>query len=51
MNIEANQAVCAAAAFEERILENGLTILAKPMPGFTGVHAVYGTRFGSIEDW
>ncbi|MEG2930845.1 MAG: pitrilysin family protein, partial [Ruthenibacterium sp.] len=38
-----------AAAYECVILENNLTVLVHPMPGFTGVHAVYGTRFGSAD--
>ena len=49
MKIEANEAIRQATAFESCTLENGLKILVKPMPGFTGVHAVYGTRFGSID--
>ena len=43
------QAVRNAAAFSQKTLPNGLTVLVHPMPGFTGVHAVYGTRFGSID--
>lgn len=38
-----------AAAFESTVLENGLTVRVHTMPGFTGVHAVYGTKFGSID--
>ena len=37
------QAVRRAAAFESTVLENGLTVRVHTMPGFTGVHAVYGT--------
>ena len=43
------QAVRRAAAFESTVLENGLTVRVHTMPGFTGVHAVYGTKFGSID--
>lgn len=42
-------AVHAAAAFESCVLPCGLTVLVHPMPGFTGVHAIYGTKFGSID--
>lgn len=49
MNQPENDAIRAATAFEEHTLGNGLKILVKPMPGFTGVHAIYGTRFGSID--
>lgn len=42
-------AVRAAAAFETAVLENGLTVRVHTMPGFAGVHALYGARFGSID--
>lgn len=38
-----------AAGFETAVLENGLTLLVHPMPGFSSVHAVYATNFGSID--
>ena len=38
-----------AAAYESAVLPNGLTVLVHPMPDFTSVHAVYGTKFGSID--
>ncbi|MEG1011953.1 MAG: pitrilysin family protein [Ruthenibacterium sp.] len=38
-----------AAEYEHVTLENGLTVLVHPMPGFTSVHAVYGTCFGSVD--
>ena len=41
--------VRAAAAFETKTLENGLTVLVHSMPDFTGVHAVYATHFGSVD--
>lgn len=34
---------------EKLVLENGLTLLCAPMPGYAGVHAVYGTNFGSVD--
>ncbi len=43
------QAVRAAVACERVVLENGLTVLVRPMPGYSGVHAIYGTKFGSID--
>lgn len=49
MNDGSMRAVRAAAAFESAVLANGLTVRVHPMPGFTGVHAVYGTKFGSID--
>lgn len=42
-------AVRAAAAFETAVLDNGLTVRVHTMPGFTGVHAIYATRFGSVD--
>ena len=49
MRDDSMRAVRAAAAFESAVLGNGLTVRVHPMPGFTGVHAVYGTKFGSID--
>ncbi|WP_346672510.1 EF-P 5-aminopentanol modification-associated protein YfmH [Allofournierella massiliensis] len=49
MQNEPMQAVRAAVACESVVLENGLTVLVRPMPGYSGVHAIYGTRFGSID--
>lgn len=43
------QAARAAAAYETEILPSGLTVLVRPMPGYSGVHAVYATRFGSVH--
>ena len=48
MQNEPMQAVRAAVACEALTLENGLTVLVRPMPGYSGVHAIYGTCFGSI---
>lgn len=36
-------------AYEQLVLENGLTVLVAPMPGYKGIHAVYGTNFGSVD--
>ena len=49
MRDDSMRAVREAAAFESTVLENGLTVRVHPMPGFMGVHAVYGTKFGSID--
>ena len=27
----------------------GLTVLVRPMPGYSGTHVIYATRFGSID--
>lgn len=35
--------------YEKLVLENGLTLLVAPMPGYKGIHAVYGTNFGSVD--
>lgn len=49
MNNSSLQAVRDAAGYESAVLENGLTVRVHTMPGFTGLHAVYGTKFGSID--
>lgn len=49
MHNDSMRAVREAAAFESAVLENGLTVRVHPMPGFTDVHAIYGTNFGSID--
>ena len=49
MSERSSKAVQKATAFEKTVLPNGLTVLVHPMPGFTGVYALYGTRFGSID--
>ena len=49
MSETSKQAVERATAFEKTVLPNGLTVLVHPMPGFTGVYALYGTKFGSID--
>lgn len=42
-------AVRSAAAFETAVLDNGLTVRVHTMPGFTGMHAIYAARLGSID--
>lgn len=49
MHSDPMQAVRAAAACETIKLDCGLTVLVRPMPGYSGVHAIYGTKFGSID--
>ncbi len=46
---DVNRAIEKATAFEKRVMPSGLTVLVHPMEGFAGVHAVYGTRFGSVD--
>lgn len=43
------QAVHEAVACDKIQLENGLTVLVRSMPGYSGVHAIYGTKFGAID--
>lgn len=49
MDLNTLQAVQTAAQCETIVLENGLTVLVRPMPGYSGVHAIYGTHFGSVD--
>ncbi len=35
--------------YEQIVLENGLTVLVQNMENFNTVHAIYGTKFGSID--
>lgn len=37
------------AADQWKVLPSGLTILVRPMPGYSGTHVIYATRFGSID--
>ena len=46
---QAYEAIEKATRFEKKVLDNGLTVLVHFMPGFTGVHAIYGTHFGSVD--
>lgn len=38
-----------AAADQWRVLPSGLTVLVRPMPGYSGTHVIVATRFGSID--
>ncbi|MCI2047161.1 MAG: insulinase family protein [Faecalibacterium sp.] len=44
-----NQAAARAAEDTWKILPSGLTVIVRPMPGYSSVHAVYATKFGSID--
>ena len=44
-----NRALTEAAADEWKALPSGLTVLVRPMPGYSGTHVIYATRFGSID--
>jgi len=37
------------AADQWQTLPSGLTVLVRPMPGYSGTHVIYATRFGSID--
>ena len=39
-----------ACSYREARLASGLTVLVRPMPGYSTVHAEYATRFGSVYD-
>lgn len=43
------QGIIDALQFEETILPNGLCIRVLPMPQYHGVHAMFSTKFGSID--
>lgn len=44
-----NAAAAAAAKDEWKILPSGLTVIVCPMPGYSCTHAIYATKFGSID--
>ena len=44
-----NRALTEAAADEWKVLPSGLTVLVRPMPGYSGTHVIYATRFGSTD--
>ena len=46
---DAMQAARRAANCNIHKLASGLTVLVRPMPGYSGVHAMYATRFGSVD--
>ena len=43
------EAVRRAVGCQSAVLESGLTVLVRPMPGYSSTYAIYGTRFGSID--
>ena len=43
------KSIAEASQMRKAVLDNGLTVLVREMPGFDGVHAVYSTKFGSID--
>ena len=43
------QAAQRATHYSTHILPSGLTVLVRPMPGYSGVHAMYATNFGSLN--
>ena len=45
----ASRALLEAAADEWKVLASGLTVLVRPMPGYSGTHVIYATRAGSID--
>ena len=49
MKTESLSAVRAAAACDTVVLDCGLTVKVKPMMDYSGVFAIYGTRFGSVD--
>ena len=44
-----NAAAAAAAKDEWKVLPSGLTVIVRPMPGYSCTHAIYATKFGSID--
>ena len=49
-NFAAAQARAAAAvSCESVVLPSGLTVLCRTMPGYSSVHAIYATGFGSVH--
>ena len=46
---DAFAAVRRAVGCQSAVLESGLTVLVRPMPGYSSTYAIYGTRFGSID--
>lgn len=49
MQNEVLSAVRCAAACDTVVLDCGLTVKVKSMPGYSGVFAIYGTRFGAVD--
>ena len=44
-----SKALAEAAADQWKVLPSGLTVLVRPMPGYSGTHVIYATRFGYID--
>lgn len=38
----------AALSCQKTVLPSGLTVLCRPMPGYSSTHAMYATKFGSV---
>ena len=38
-----------AVADQWRVLPSGLTVLVRPMPGYSSTHVIFATKFGSID--
>ena len=38
-----------AVADQRQVLPSGLTVLVRPMPGYSSTHVIFATRFGSID--
>lgn len=38
-----------AVADQWKVLPSGLTVLVRPMPGYSSTHVIFATRFGSID--
>ena len=38
-----------AVADQWKVLPSGLTVLVRPMPGYSSTHVIIATRFGSID--
>lgn len=49
MNMNSLEAVRQAGACDTVVLDCGLTVKVKSMPDYSGVFAIYGTRFGSVD--
>lgn len=45
----AYEQVARTMAYETITLPSGLTVLVRPMPGYSAVHAIYATKFGAID--
>ena len=44
------QKAAQACGYSQKTLASGLTVLVRPMPGYSTVHAEFATRFGSVYD-